>query len=262
MAVAAGSIGGPAIGGVLVLTVGPGPALLSDALTYAASALLLARMRTGAPVDRSTRPRFLVELRDGFAELRSRTWAWSIIVVASFVNTVGVAFPVLGAVVAKRELGGAAAWATILVARAVGLFVGGTILLRRRPRRPLLVAVPACSAAALPLLLLAIPASLVLISLAATAAGLGAVVFNTLWETTLQRNVPARARSRVSSYDWFGSLALQPMGYVLMGPLAAAMGVSGALYLCGILEIAAILPLLAVRDIRAMPPRVAEEGTD
>ena len=93
-----------------------------------ASALLLARMRRGTRARASGRQRFLADLREGFAELRSRTWAWSIIIVASFVNTVGVAFPVLGAVVSKRELGGAAAWATILVARAVGLFIGGIIL--------------------------------------------------------------------------------------------------------------------------------------
>lgn len=124
MAMATGSIVGPALGGLLVVTVGPGPGLLIDAGSYAASALLLTRMRRGTRTLASSRQRFLVDLREGFAELRSRTWAWSIIIVASFVNTVGVAFPVLGAVVSKRELGGAAAWATILVAKAVGLFIG------------------------------------------------------------------------------------------------------------------------------------------
>jgi MFS family permease len=260
MAVAAGNIGGPAIGGLLVVVVGPGPALLIDAGTYAASALVLTGLHSG---DRARSPRrepFLTELRDGFAELRSRTWAWSIIVVASFVNTIGVAFPVLGAVVAKRELGGAAAWAAILVARAIGLLLGGTILLRAEPRRPLLAAMPASAAAAAPLLLLALSAPLPLIIAAAALAGLGAVVFNTLWETTLQQHVPAHALSRVSSYDWFGSLAFQPLGYALIGPLSAAVGVAGALYLCGGLELAAIVPLLMVRDIRAMTRPEAGQG--
>jgi MFS family permease len=254
MAMAAGSIGGPALGGLLVVAVDPGAALLIDAASYAASALLLARLRGGVPT-RTMAPRpFLRDLRDGFAELRSRTWAWSIILVAAFVNTVGVAFPVLGAVVAKRELGGAAAWATILVSRAVGLFVGGTILLRARPKRPLLVALTVSATSALPLVLLALPAPLILISFASLLAGLGGVVFNTLWETTLQEQVPPHARSRVSSYDWFGSLALQPIGYVLIGPLAAGVGVSSALYICAVLETAALVPLYAVREIRMMAP--------
>jgi len=262
MAMAAGNIGGPAIGGLLVVTVGPGPALLIDAATYATSALLLTRMR-GEPASRPVaRQRFLVDLRDGFAELRSRTWAWAIIVAASFVNTVGVAFPVLGALVAKRDLGGAGAWAAILVSRALGLFVGGTILLRAEPRRPLLTALAASVAAALPLMMLALPAPLFIIALAAMLAGVGGVVFNTLWETTLQQQVPAHARSRVSSYDWFGSLALQPIGYALIGPLAAGVGVSSALVLCAVLDIAATLPLLAVHDVRTMTGRIAEQALD
>lgn len=262
LATAAGSMGGPALGGVLVVTAGPGPALLIDALTYATSALLLARMRNEPRSDAATRRRFLVDLRDGFAELKSRTWAWAIIVAAAFVNTVGVAFPVLGAVVAKRHLGGAGAWAAILVARAVGVFAGGATLLRCQPRRPLVTGVSACGATAFPLVLLALPVPLVVIAIAAMLAGFGAVVFNTLWETTLQQQVPPHARSRVSSYDWFGSLALQPVGYALIGLLAAGVGVSKALFLCAVLELAALLPLLAVSDIRTMTPRLAEERPD
>jgi predicted MFS family arabinose efflux permease len=262
MASAAGNIGGPALGGILVVAIGPGPALVADAGTYAVSALLLAAMRDGTRVRAPARQRFLADLRTGFAELRSRTWACAIIVAASFVNTVGVAFPVLGAVVAKRQLGGAAPWAALLAARAVGLFVGGTILLRIQPRRPLLAAVPACGAAALPLLLLALPAPLILIVMAAAGAGLGTALFNILWETTLQQDVPSHARSRVSSYDWLGSLALQPIGYALIGPLAAVAGVSGALYVCATLVIAAILPLLFVRDIRTMTRRDCWEARD
>jgi MFS family permease len=136
MAEAAGNIAGPAIGGVLVVTIGAGPALLIDAGTYGASALLLARVQAGRTSVAAAPQRFLADLRAGFSEVRSRTWAWSVIVVFSFVNTIGVAFPVLGAVVAKQALGGAGAWAAILVARAVGLFAGGAIVLRAAPRCP------------------------------------------------------------------------------------------------------------------------------
>lgn len=226
--------------------------MLIDAGTYGASALLLARVLGGDSQRPVSPQRFLVELREGFSEVRSRTWAWSIIVVASFVNTIGVAFPVLGALVAKQELGGAGAWAAILVSRAVGLFAGGAMLLRAAPRRPLLAAMPACATAALPALLLAVPAPLALIVAAALIAGAGSMVFNTLWETTLQQYVPVHARSRVSSHDWFGSLALQPIGYALIGPFAGAVDVSTALYLCGMLEIAAVGALLGVKDVRRL----------
>lgn len=253
MASAAGNIAGPAIAGILVVATGPGAALLLDAASYGASAMLLSRARgdISTPVEARS---FLADLRDGFHEVRSRTWVWSIIVVFAFVNTVAAAFPVLGALTAKRDLGGAGAWAAILTSRAIGSMIGATSLLRIRPARPLLVAVLAGMAAALPTLLLAVPAPLVLIAIAALLSGIGPMVFNTLWETTLQRHIPASARSRVSSYDWFGSIAVQPLGYALVGPLAAGIGVSAALYLCGGLDVVAVAGLLLVRDIRTLPP--------
>ncbi len=82
---------------------------------------------------------------------------------------------------------------------------------------------------ALPIVLLALPASAAVIALAAVLGGGGAMVFNTLWETTLQRHVPVEALSRVSAYDWFGSLTLAPIGFAIVGPLSDAIGVSTTL---------------------------------
>lgn len=250
---AGGNIVGPLIGAALVIATGPGEALLLDAASYGLSALLLSRVtvehRAAIAPDS-----FVSDLREGFAEVRSRTWLWTIILVASVGNALSAAFPVLGALVAKRELGGAAAWGAILTAQAVGFLIGGTTLLRLRPRRPLLVGSLACATAGLPSLLLAAPAPGVLIAVAACVSGTGTMVFNTLWETTLQQHIPAQARSRVSSYDWFGSLAIQPLGFVLIGPLAGAVGVSAALYVCGALEVALVLGLVSVRDVRTLPP--------
>jgi MFS family permease len=253
MAMAAGNIAGPAIAGVLVVTTSPGVALLIDAGTYGASAVLLARVnrdtRGGAPPQR-----FVADLREGFAELRARTWVWATIAALSVINAVGVAFPVLGALTAKRQLGGAGAWALILAGQGVGSLIGGTTLLRLRPRRPLLVALLVGMVPALPTLLLAIPAPLALIVVAALVSGVGGMMFNTLWETTLQQHIPEAARSRVSAYDWFGCLALQSVGFALIGPFAAAVGTSAALYLCGGVDLAIVIALLAVRDIRTVSP--------
>jgi MFS family permease len=253
MAMASGSIVGPAIAGVLVVTTSPGVALLIDAATYAASALLLVRVRPH-DLPRQSRSRFLADLREGFGEVRARTWVWSVIIVFAVTNTVSAAFPVLGAVISKRHLGGAGAWAAILAFRAAGGLMAGTTLLRFGPRRPLLVAVRVALVSALPMFLLALGAPLVLILLAALISGVSGMVFNTLWETTLQQHIPAAARSRVSSYDWFGSIAFAPLGLALIGPLAAGIGISGALYLCGGIDVLSVALLLGVRDIRTLAP--------
>ncbi|MGH2891615.1 MAG: MFS transporter, partial [Solirubrobacteraceae bacterium] len=249
MAMGAGQIAGPAIAGALVVTTSPGVALALDGASYAISALLLARVRRDDPRPESE-THFLGDLRVGFREVRSRTWVWSVIAVFAFTNTVASAFPVLGPLIAKQRLGGAGAWAAILAFRAVGWLAAGTRLLRARPRRPLLVAVRVGLVAPLPLFLLAIGAPLVLIVIGALVMGVSHMVFNTLWETTLQQHIPPAARSRVSSYDWFGSLALAPVGLALIGPLATGIGVSGALYLCGAIDVLSVALLLAVRDIR------------
>jgi len=255
MAMAAGNIVGPAIAGVLVVATGPGAALLIDAGSYGVSALLLARVRGAAHVQ-APRQRFASELREGFAEVRTRTWVWSIIASAAFWNMLA-AFSVLGPVVAKRSLGGPGAWAAILAAEGIGWLAGGVTLLRLAPRRPLVVATAASAAAVVPTVLLAAPAPLAVIILASLFAGVASMLFNTLFETMLQQHIPQHALSRVSSYDWFGSLALQPVGLALMGPLAGAVGLSAALYLCAGLKLVSLGSLPAVRDIRTLGPSPA-----
>ena len=47
---------------------------------------------------------------------------------------------------------------------------------------------------------------------------------NSVWESTLQRHIPAESLSRVSAYDWFGSLAFYPLGLAVWGPIADAAG--------------------------------------
>ena len=56
------------------------------------------------------------------------------------------------------------------------------------------------------------------------AAGVGLALFGIWWETALAERVPPHTLSRVSSYDWMGSLALLPVGYLLAGPLGEALG--------------------------------------
>src|SRR4051812_16327190 len=69
-----------------------------------------------------------------------------------------------------------------------------------------------------------------------------------LWETTLQ-HIPPTALSRVSAYDWFGSLAIQPIGVALVGPIATAIGITTTLYLAAGLEVLALTALVLMHDI-------------
>jgi len=136
LAMAAGNVAGPALAGVLVAAASPGWALAVDAASFGASAVFLARLRLPMHERLPVKP-FLHELGEGWHEVVSRAWVWSILVFAGLANMAGMAFFILGAYVAKRSLGGAGAWALITSAFGAGSIVGGLLVLHLRPRRPL-----------------------------------------------------------------------------------------------------------------------------
>jgi hypothetical protein len=59
--------------------------------------------------------------------------------------------------------------------------------------------------------------------------------------------------SRVSAYDWFGSLAFQPLGLAIWGPISVAIGIAPSLWLAAALMVATMFVLLAMPDIRRLP---------
>ena len=86
------------------------------------------------------RQRFWTELVDGWKEFTRQTWIWaSVLYFGLFHLTALACFFVLAPVIAKRELGGSSAYATIMVGAGVGAVVGSLVAMRYRPRRQLLV---------------------------------------------------------------------------------------------------------------------------
>ena len=127
---------------------------------------------------------------------------------------------------------------------------------RRDPRRPPRPAHPTpadpcaspaseCSRAAAPLWLLAAAAPAGLIAAAAFIAGIAFSYFASVWETTIQRAIPTDIVSRVSAYDWFGSLAFYPLGQHSQHPSPTAIGLHLALWLAGAWAAISTLGLLA-----------------
>jgi MFS family permease len=96
---AAGSIAGPVLAGALVATTNPGVTLIVDAASYGISAILLLRVSRDLRTVVAPGTGFWAELREGFAEVRSRRWLWSVVLAASVINAVIVSFIVLGAVI-------------------------------------------------------------------------------------------------------------------------------------------------------------------
>ena len=246
------SIAGPAIGALIVAVGGAAWAIAADSVSFFASAALIASMHL-APTVRMVSKSIVGDLREGWHEFVERSWVVAMVIsFGLFQLTYFPALLVLGPLVAKEELGGAGAWGTILAVESAGAVLGGLFALRVKFDRPLV----ACQLLVLPsgvlLATIAVPLPLAVIALTAFVTGIGFSFGDTLWMTALQRYVPEHALSRISSFDWLGSVALNPLGYVLIGPLAVAFGTSEMLLIAGILNIAVCIGIVLVPSVYSL----------
>jgi MFS family permease len=244
------SIVGPALAGVLVVTVGGGLAIVLNGVSFAINALMLTLIRVGSPPreDRASRPSVLRDLHTGWRAFRALRWYVNL-VSAYFFGCVCVGiFRVDGPVVADRYLGGAGAWAAMWSVGAVGSVIGGLGLMHLNPRHPLRIgeffnmiwaAFPIAVALTLPL---------VAICLISPIALLSGLLADTLLFGTVQRVVPQDVLSRVISYDYFLSFLGIPLGMLAGGLLAPVIGPRTTVLLAGI-AIAAIALSTACRPI-------------
>jgi len=248
---------------VIVAVASPGWALAVDSASFAFSAFFLARLSLPAHEHLEAQS-FWRDLHDGWREFTRRTWVWANLVYVGFGNmATGIMF-ILGAYIAKRYLGGAGAYSLIVAAFGAGAVIGGLVALRIRPRRPLVVGNLGVVFLALPAALLAIRAPAVVIALGALVGGLGVSAFNPIWETALQRHIPARSLSRVSAYDWLVSLGLSPVAQVLVGPIVIAVGINSTLWGAVVLLLAGTVGTLSIRQVRELgngepPPQVQQQ---
>jgi MFS family permease len=250
------SVLGAALGGVLVAAASPGWALAFDALTYLASAAVLAGMRLPQPPRVRVEANILRELADGWGEFVSRRWLWTVVVAAGVGNMAWTGgSSVLGPLVAKRFLGGAASWGAIVASEGVGLLIGGVLVYRWRPVRPLFVGTAALGLTAVPLVFLASLRSTVAVAAGFLLAGIALEFFNVAWVTALQEHVPLEKLSRVSAYDALGSLVLIPLGLTIAGPISAAIGLEEALWLAAAAAGGSMLSALCVPDVRRLRRR-------
>jgi MFS family permease len=220
---------GPAIGGVIVAAGSPGSALLIDAASFAAGALLLLPLRLPKRDDVVETKSFVTDLRQGWDEFRRQTWIWTTIVFFGIGNFAFASYWVLGPIVAKRDLGGAPAWAALTAAFAVGALIGGLLALRIRPKKPLAASCMAAWVFLLQPLGMGLGLPLWTLIVFSVLCGCGLAIHIALWSTVFQQNVPEESISRVSSYDSFGSFVLLPLGAALAGPVAAVFGVQQTL---------------------------------
>jgi MFS family permease len=242
---------GPALATALVLGAGAGWAFALDAGTFLLSAAFLTRVRpraragtvagtaaapdagpaaapdagTAAAPDAGTRPSVWSSMRAGSREVRSRVWVWATLAAFCAALFCGLApWFVLGPIVAREQYGDIAVYGVVAAALGLGTILGSLMGLGWRPRYPMRLAMLAIMVWPLSSILYAVGTTLVIVIPATVVAGAGMALFDVWWLTALAERIPPGMLSRVSSYDWMVSVALLPLGYVLAGPLAGALG--------------------------------------
>jgi MFS family permease len=218
------NVGGAAVAGILVATAGPGYVFAIDSVSFLVSAFFLIQLRVDAPI-RTFHASFLAEARAGFREVLARDWVRAPIAGFAISNFALASFLVLGPLVFLDHFAhGKTDWGIVSACGSAGAIVGGVASVRLAPRRPLHAGFLASVLLAIPIAVLARPLPWPVVA-AAWGAGMGSIALsNTWWETTLQQRIPEHVYSRVRSYDILVSFIFMPIGMIVVGPIADAVG--------------------------------------
>jgi MFS family permease len=252
---------GPALGGALIGWAGTGWAFALDAASFAVSAGCLLRMTRTRPEvhpDQHTQPMTVrsavLEMREGLSFVRREPWLWATLAAASltyllFLGPTEVLLPYL----VKNELGGDAHDLGLILAAgglaavAAALVIGQTGLPSRRMTFTYVVWALATLGVAGYGIAGARWQAMIAGALIAGFEALGAVA----WMTTKQRLIPEGLMGRVSSFDWFISIALVPVSYAVTAPIADALGVRQTLIGAGVLGALVTLGFLFLPGVRS-----------
>jgi hypothetical protein len=91
-------------------------------------------------------------------------------------------------------------------------------------------------------------------------SGLAMGVQFVVFQTTLQRTVPAAVLARVTAFDLVGSELGQPVGYALAGPGAEAVGPHAFLTACAAAALVLVAPFAGAPSLREPDEALARLG--
>lgn len=262
--------GGPALASALIAISSPGAALAITALTGVVAALCILKVpdvavRGERPESESGGTRhpavaLLVDVREGFVYMVRTPWLLGTLTFASLlIFLIMGPFEVLVPFVIKDVAGGGPQdHALILAAFGIGGAVGSMVVASLKlPRRYLTVMNLLWALGCLPLAVFGLTDQIWVMALAAFLVGAafnGGVV---IWGTLLQRRVPAAMLGRVSSLDFFVSLAFMPVSMAFAGPAGEALGLPVVFLIAGIaplvIGVVAIIAARMRRDEIANP---------
>jgi MFS family permease len=190
-------------------------------------------------------------VRDGFRYMVRTPWLLATLLYAcALVLIIMGPFEVLlPFAVTEQTGGGAGSYALVLGAFGVGGAIASIVVASLRlPRRYLTVMNLLWGFGCLPLVLVGFTSSLWVMAVAAFFVGMTFSGASVIWGTLLQRRVPPAMLGRVSSLDFFVSLALMPVSMAVAGPLGEAVGFGPVFLVAGLVPpVLAIIAIVVAR---------------
>lgn len=248
---------GPAVAGVLVGVTFPALGAFTVAALFAVGLILLVATRPPKPVaarDDQERTHVLRDMRDGIGFMVRTPWLlWTVLFASVFVLVVLGPIEVLLPFIAQdRFADGARMYGFILAAFGIGSAIGAlAVSSGRLPRRYLTVMMVMWGAGSLPLVIVGATSSFPLMALATFVVGLTDGAGSVIWGTLLQRRVPREMLGRVSSLDFFVSLAFMPVSFAIAGPLSKVVPMETIFVAAGVVPVL----LAAIAIVAARMPR-------
>jgi MFS family permease len=252
---------GPALGGLLVASIGVDAAFLADAVTYLVSAILLSTVPLPRPRRESTEEAgFVRDLRFGFGYLLGARVPLAI-VFGAFLTILTINATVPAEVFLARETFGAGdAGYGLLVSLWGGGMVLGSAMMAVLGDRINLVFLYFLSifVGALALVGTGLAPAFVLALGALTVEGAATGIDNVATDTILQKRVPEAFLGRVFSIRFLGYSAGEALAYPAGGLLVDAVGPRSTYILAGLATAAA--GLLILLAMIAIPTRGREQA--
>lgn len=256
---------GPAVAGILVAALSPSHAVTGVAACHLLAFIILnflgqhaldapgtaGTAGTNGPAVERAKTSFFHDLREGVSYTARTPWLlwtllWACISVLFLIGPIEVLMPF----VVRDQLGGDSRMFGFLLA-VMGVGGAAASLATASfplPRRYLTVMMVSWGAGSLPLAAVGIMDSFWMVAAALFIFGATGGIGMVIWGTLLQRRVPAHLLGRVSSLDFFVSLALMPVSMALAGP-AAAVVPTWVIFLVagGVCPVMAVVALVVAR---------------
>jgi MFS family permease len=251
---------GPALAGLLVVTLGFSWAFLIDGLSYLAVLLGLYMMNTAELRQPPVTPRGKGQVREGLRYAKGNPELWVPLVMMAVIGTLAYNFQTVLPLFAKRDLGGSDLTFTLLMSVvSVGSLIGALATARRKT-----MTVSAVSRAAfafgIAIVLLAVSPNEPLAFAVGLILGLASITFMTASTAIVQMKSDPSMRGRVLALQSMVFLGSTPIGGPIVGFVAERFGARYSLLIGAAAALAAgAYGLLAVAHARAasMPKHAA-----